>query len=470
MSAPDYSPAIVAKMQQANQLKSEGLYAEAVNMLKAVLAEDPECAPAYNNIGTIYYALRDYPLAIQAYQFALDYRPDYIDAYYNLGLAFGKMHRHDEALTVYRALLMLAPNHPGAHFQLGSLLMRRQQFVEAANEFTLMLDLFPEHFETLSNIAVCYLRLGRISQAAECYLRALEVVPDDREILFNLGVIHMQQGYAEAGLNYYLRAVKAHPDFFDAHHNLGAIYLMRRDYENALLHFREALRIKPDTEALRHTIKIMMRDKNLTGSSPEYIQALFDSYADYYDAHLRAHLHYQVPEKLYSALVDWKVLASHQLSILDIGCGTGLCGELFKPHARQLIGVDLSPKMLAVAAEKNLYDELIAADALSYLATHPAPFDLVLAGDVLVYFGELNSLVAAVSQSLTPQGCFAFNVEITTEQDYILTVSGRFAHHQNYLERIAEENGFEILSMHPDALRQQEAEPVQGYLCVWRLT
>ena len=39
--------------------------------------------------------------------------------------------------------------------------------------------------------------------------------------------------------------------------------------------------------------------------------------------------------------------------ILDLGCGTGLCGPLFKPMASTLIGIDLSEKMIAQAAQKG---------------------------------------------------------------------------------------------------------------------
>ena len=39
-----------------------------------------------------------------------------------------------------------------------------------------------------------------------------------------------------------------------------------------------------------------------------------------------------------------------QLSILDLGCGTGLAGAAFKPLAARLDGVDLSPAMIEKAA------------------------------------------------------------------------------------------------------------------------
>ena len=50
-----YHRDVVIKLQSANRLKAAGQFQEAVQVLQAVLAEDPQCAPAYNNLGAIYY-------------------------------------------------------------------------------------------------------------------------------------------------------------------------------------------------------------------------------------------------------------------------------------------------------------------------------------------------------------------------------------------------------------------------------
>ena len=456
------------RLHLANILKASGNFDEAVQELQQVIADDPDCAPAFNNLGTIFFSSKQDGLAVQAYHAALEIRPDYADAYYNLGLAAARLGQIEEACAAYRALIAIDSAHIGAHFQLGCLLLRRNLFAEAATEFRVIIKDHPHHFESLANLAVCYLRQGRVDQAIAFYSLALELVPNDCDTLFNLGVIHMQQGYAHDAVSFYLRAVKAHPDFYDAHHNLGTYYLMVRDRENALLHFREALRIQPQDESSRHLMRVLMQDQQLKSSSPAYIQSLFDSYADYYDAHMRVHLHYQVPEKLYEVVKAAELLQDDKMAIVDIGCGTGLCGELFKPYAHQLVGIDLSDKMLAAAAQKNIYDELVSVNITAWLASQAAVFDLALAGDVLVYFGELHELMAAAKHALKPGGHFAFNVEVNAKSDYALTTSGRFAHHQSYLECLAKDHGFTILSTDSFALRQGDGVPVFGYLCLWQ--
>ncbi len=462
-----YDRAIVMELQKANRLKAEGNYQQAVQTLQEVIAKDPQCAPAYNNLGAIYYICQDYQLAASAYQTAIDIKPDFLDAYYNLALAQSKSHLYEEAMITYRALLALNPQHAGAQFQVAILFIQRRDYASAEKILVKLSEDYPNHFESIANLALCYLQRGRLDLAANSYYRALEVMPNDRDILYNLGVIHMQQGYPADGMNFYLRAVKADPDYFEAHHNLAAAYLMRRKYEEAEKHFEEALRIKPDDAALRHTLQILRQDKTLTGSAPAYIQSLFDSYANYYEPHLLTYLHYQVPQKLHDAF-QATVPNATPGKVLDLGCGTGLCGPIFKHYASHLAGVDLSPNMLAIAQQKQIYHELAAADAIIYLSQHRDEYSLMIAADVLVYFGELQFLIAGVSKALQPGGYFLFNVEVGTAEDFVITPSGRFAHSESYLRRLAASHQFEVVLLQPEVLRYQEEQPVKGYICIWR--
>jgi len=46
---------------------------------------------------------------------------------------------------------------------------------------------------------------------------------------------------------------------------------------------------------------------------------------------------------------------SKDLAILDLGCGTGLCGDFLHAQAKELVGVDLSQHMLNIATNKGQY-------------------------------------------------------------------------------------------------------------------
>jgi predicted TPR repeat methyltransferase len=149
------------------------------------------------------------------------------------------------------------------------------------------------------------------------------------------------------------------------------------------------------------------------------------------------------------------------LDALDAGCGTGLCGPLLAPHARRLVGVDLSGGMLAQARDRNVYDELEKAELTAYLAGCGESFDVVVSADTLVYFGPLEAVVAAAQRALRPGGRLVFTVEELAGEGYSLAPSGRYRHAHDYVRGVLTDAGLrpEIASAE---LRLEAGEPVAG--------
>ncbi|MEM8622353.1 MAG: methyltransferase [Pseudomonadota bacterium] len=200
-----------------------------------------------------------------------------------------------------------------------------------------------------------------------------------------------------------------------------------------------------------------------------YVRALFGAYASHFDEHLLMELHYVAPNLLMQIIMQ-----NHDgrfSRAIDVGCGTGLCGPLFAPFCTRLIGVDLSPDMLAEAEKKACYDDLIAADFNLYLNANPDAADLILAADVLVYSGTLSGPISAIATALKPGAMAAFTLEDLGETDtstgWKLGRSGRYAHTTRYVRMVAERAGLEIADFQYAELRQQGGEPVAGQ--VWLL-
>ncbi len=344
--------------------------------------------------------------------------------------------------------------------------MQQDNIPAALKEFLNIETTYPYHFETQTNLANCYLKQGAFNEAKTHYLKALELHAEDVQILFNMGVINMQQGYIDHAIQYYQRAVRINPDYFAAQNNLGVAFLAKQHAGYALQHFKEALRIQPKNTAVAYTVNMLAQNRRLLTAPPDYIQSLFDAYADHYDSHLMKALDYKIPTLFRNALI--KLLPSQKLDILDLGCGTGLCATPFKANANTLTGVDLSHNMLEMAKEKHIYDELIQSDLTTFLADKIDRYDLILAGDVLVYIGELDSLFKYISQACREQGLVIFNAEISDADTYKMNQSGRFSHSKDYLDKLATENQFKIEDYQACTSRLQNNEPVYGHLYVLR--
>ncbi len=454
------------QLHLANVYKIQGLLSQAAIILQKVIEQHPEYAAAYNNLGSIYYSQEKLSEAITAFRHAIAKQVDYIDAYYNLGLAFVKQNHVADAIDIYTQLLERSPTHFAARFHLACLHMQQNHLSDAIKQFLTIEQAQPFHFETQTNLATCYLKQGAMNEAKQHYYKALELKVDDSQILFNLGVINMQQGHLDLAIQNYQRVLQQQPDSFAAHNNLGVAFLAKQHIPFALEHFREALRIQPTNASIEYTVQMLSQHHHLLTAPPDYVTSLFDAYADHYEPHLLTALNYQLPAIFEKTIFRRFKFAPHSISILDLGAGTGLCGTIAKPYASSLTGVDLSEKMLAVAAKKNIYDRLIHQDITAFLNTQSDQYDLILAGDVLVYIGALDDVFRFVKQALHPGGLFAFNTEICIDKPFRMNQSGRFGHQQHYLEELAKKYQYSIQHHEIVVTRLQNIEPVQGYLYI----
>src|SRR5262249_16278963 len=150
------------------------------------------------------------------------------------------------------------------------------------------------------------------------------------------------------------QALRCKPDYAEAHGNLGNVLKEQGYVLEAADCFREVLRLKSDDAEAAFHLASLSGAGTPAHAPPPYAEHLVDAYAPTFDADLKT-LGYRAPQLLREAVLA----ASGQgpLDILDLGCGTGLCGPLFKDMARTLTGVDLSARMLAKARARGVYDE-----------------------------------------------------------------------------------------------------------------
>jgi predicted TPR repeat methyltransferase len=136
-------------------------------------------------------------------------------------------------------------------------------------------------------------------------------------------------------------------------------------------------------------------------------------------------------------------------------------------------GVDLSSRMLAHARAKRLYDDLREGDILAHLAIPGQRWPLIVAADVLCYFGALEQLFAQVHESLEPGGWFIFSVEeVLPDLDgvtpgngqWALGRQGRYAHAPDYVHEAAYAAGFRVSRMDRPVVRHEAGAAVPGLL------
>jgi predicted TPR repeat methyltransferase len=156
-------------------------------------------------------------------------------------------------------------------------------------------------------------------------------------------------------------------------------------------------------------------------------------------------------------------------TMLDLGCGTGLSGEAFRPLVEWMEGVDLSPGMIEQARRKNLYDRLDTGDLTESLDKHlraDARFNLIVAADVFVYCADLTLIATMAADLLADAGLFAFTVETHEGGGVVLGPKLRYAHGERHVRDALEAAGLAVLRLQPVSTRMEAGERVPGLLIV----
>ena len=381
------------------------------------------------------------------------------------------------------------------HFLDGLAAFEAGTLPQAETHFEAALALVPGRVSTLVNLATTRIRLGRLDAALPLLDEALATAPDDadawtqRGIAFNVLRRHaeslachqrvlalapddaqawLRQGqalqYAERhdeALASYERALALDPGLAQVWTHRANILKHRGRTDEAAADFRRAITLGGDPALNGYYLAALTGEAAPRTPPRAYVERLFDDYAETFDAHLVGALGYRAHRLLLEPLqAPGRARYRHAL---DLGCGTGLCGPLIKAVAARVDGIDLSAAMLAKARELGLYERLEQADLVAHLERSDQRHDLVVAADVFIYVGALETVFSGVQRVLEPGGTFCFSAEQAAgDADFELLASLRYAHSERYLRRVAAQAGFEIQQLVSQPIREEQRRPIAG--------
>jgi predicted TPR repeat methyltransferase len=279
---------------------------------------------------------------------------------------------------------------------------------------------------------------------------------------------HLQEsGKAETAFQCLKRVTELTPENSDVWHALGWAAQAAGRRKDAGRAFATYLEARPEDAAIRHILTALRDEAPPPRASDECILQTFRGFSSHYDTKMRDNLSYQAPERLQD-LIRAEIGAAKGLEILDIGCGTGLAGVGLKERAACLVGIDLSPEMIEVAQERDIYDQLEIAEITEWLDQTESQFDLIVACDCLVYFGDLQPVTASAAKRLNPGGCFAFTTERGEKYPFHLTDSGRYTHHPEHVREVASKASLVVVKLEEGFLRTERGVAVTGLLALLR--
>jgi ubiquinone/menaquinone biosynthesis C-methylase UbiE len=184
------------------------------------------------------------------------------------------------------------------------------------------------------------------------------------------------------------------------------------------------------------------------------VQQAYNKWSEQYDTN------YNRTRDLEAIALRETLLHLSEAAILEIGCGTGKNSEWFIEKGSQLVGIDLSPEMLAKAKEKVPSENAIFIQAdinQEWLFAPDHSFDLVSFSLVLEHIENLDNIFKQAAKKLRPGG-MVYVGELHPFKQYAgskarfetesgLQVVDCFTHHVSDFAQAAKRNALQLVDL-----------------------
>ncbi|AAZ68075.1 methyltransferase domain-containing protein [Ehrlichia canis] len=273
------------------------------------------------------------------------------------------------------------------------------------------------------------------------------------ETNIDLGLYHFYKGnISDAKFRFRLISIFK-PKLPIAYYNLGRCYFALQNINKAKQNLTRAIELDNNyAEALYYLNKIT-NPTSIVYVPENIIKQYFDYTSEHFVEHWLIAKQYKAHEYVKSLIINFFGDKSPYLNILDLGCGTGICGQFLKMKSigNYITGIDLSNKMINIARGcfvngKQAYNELIHISIADFLKKNQdkKKYDVIILTEVLQYIGSLNPIFKLLKTMLDTNGII---IGLTRRKQgsgfQFINEGDFFCHSDEYIKLCIEESGLE---------------------------
>ena len=159
-------------------LQESGKFDAALECLKRVVSLQPDNPEAHNNLANTHKRMGEMKQAQASYERALALRPDYAEAHSNMAFLLNDLGRFDEAIVSAERAIDINPQLADAYFNLAQIEMSRMRYADASRWINALMAFAPQHAGALSARAQLLMKGDHLQDALACARQALRIAPD----------------------------------------------------------------------------------------------------------------------------------------------------------------------------------------------------------------------------------------------------------------------------------------------------
>ena len=180
------------------------------------------------------------------YNETLKINPNHIDANNNLGIVFFRLKEYQKAMNCYEKIIQINPNNVDAHNNLGIVLHQLREYQKAMNCYEKVIEIQPNYAAAFYNCGNTLKELGKYQKAIGYYEKAIEIQPNYVDAHNNLGIVLHQLREYQKAISCYEKVIEIQFNYVGAHNNLGNIYKELGDHQKAISCYEKVIQIEPN--------------------------------------------------------------------------------------------------------------------------------------------------------------------------------------------------------------------------------
>jgi tetratricopeptide (TPR) repeat protein len=253
----EVTPQVQELYAQAKAAQQHGDDATAIQKYRAMLKMAPHLAPAYNNLGMLYFTQRDYIQAAQVLEQGLKLNPNMPTASTMLGLSYAKMGESEKAEPLLEEAVRANPNDDNAQLALARTLINLKKYDDATPHLKSFIERNPKDQQAWYLLGKTYLQLsedalGKINQIDSNSVTAHIVAGEIDESMRNY----------DGALVEYKKAIDVAPKQPGTHEHMGSTFWTIGKWESAETEFKAELANDPSNCTARWKLANAMLEAN----------------------------------------------------------------------------------------------------------------------------------------------------------------------------------------------------------------
>lgn len=239
-SQDEVTPAVQQLYAEAQAAGQQGDTATAIAKYRAMIRLAPHLAPAYNNLGMLYFNERDYAKAVPVLERGLKLNPDMPTAVALLGLSDFELGENQKAEPLLKRALHAKPGDDNLQIALAHVLLALGKNEDAVEQLNDYVRRNPKDQEAWYLLGKTYLHLSEDALA-----KVNQIDPNSYVAHEVAGEIDQSMKNYDGALLEFNKAVTLAPKQPGTHARLGNVYWMMGKWDSAQEQFRAELTIAP---------------------------------------------------------------------------------------------------------------------------------------------------------------------------------------------------------------------------------